>query len=70
MAVLLIDERSGAKINLGDGAQTFPRRAVVVRDWEATRSRASTDQIYVEFQDGDTATCYPSVINAKVVICR
>ena len=66
MASQLIDEQSGARINLGDAAQTFRGEPVVVRRWQALRSRASSGRVYVEFEDGHTASYYPSVINAKV----
>jgi hypothetical protein len=41
---------------------------VVVRGWEAPRSRASAGRDYVEFEDGHMAGYYSSVINAKVVV--
>jgi hypothetical protein len=65
-AVRLIDEKSGARINLGHTAQTFRGEPVVVRGWGALRSRASFGRVYVEFEDRHTASSYPSVINAKV----
>jgi hypothetical protein len=64
-AVFLIDEMSGARINLGDAAKTFRGEPAVVRGWEAPRSRTSTGRFCVEFEDGQMASYYPSVINAK-----
>ena len=68
MAVSVIDETSGNRINLGDAATTFRGEPVVIRGWEASRSPASTGRVYVEFEDGQMASNYPSVINAKAVV--
>jgi hypothetical protein len=68
MAVLLVDESSGARINLGDAAETFRGETVIVRGWEAPRSRASAGRVYVEEEDGNHRSYYPSVINARVVV--
>jgi len=65
MAVLLIDEKSGARINLGDATQALRGEVVAVRGCEAPHWRSSSGRVYVDFEDGHTASYYPSSIKAK-----
>ena len=58
---------NGHTIEIGDVVETFKGIEVTVTGWAPPHKPGSTGYVFVEYATGETATYYPSVIDAKFI---